>query len=76
MARCDDWQPDGVIPAALLPFTADFSLDAAGARRHFDHLVATDGLSAITVNGHSSEIHACTADDQARVLDIALDAAE
>jgi 4-hydroxy-tetrahydrodipicolinate synthase len=75
MARYDDWQPEGVIPAALLPFTQDFSLDAAGARRHFGHLARTDGLSAITVNGHSSEIHACTIDDQARVLDIAVEAA-
>ncbi|MEK9646059.1 MAG: dihydrodipicolinate synthase family protein [Alphaproteobacteria bacterium] len=32
-------------------------------------------MSAITVNGHSSEIHACTIDDQARVLDIAVEAA-
>ena len=71
MARFDDYQPAGVIPAALLPFTSDFSIDAAGARRHFEHLGNTAGLSALTVNGHSSEIHACTIDDQAQVLDIA-----
>lgn len=71
MAASDGFEPAGVIPAALLPFTADFSIDAAGARRHFEHLAGTDGLSALTVNGHSSEIHACTIDDQAHVLDIA-----
>ena len=71
MARFEDFTPAGVIPAALLPFTPDFSIDAAGARRHFEHLGNVDGLSALTVNGHSSEIHACTIDDQAHVLDIA-----
>lgn len=70
-----DFTPSGVIPAALLPFTPDFAIDAAGARRHFEHLAGTDGISAVTVNGHSSEIHACTIDDQAQVLDIATRAA-
>lgn len=75
MAPARDFQPAGVIPAALLPFTPDFAIDEAGARQHFAHLADTDGLSALTVNGHSSEIHACTVDDQARVLDIATEVA-
>jgi len=33
------------------------------------------GISAITVNGHASEIHACTFEEQRRVLDLALEEA-
>ena len=36
--------------------------------------VATvDGVTAITVNGHASEVHACTLDDQTKMMDEAAD---
>jgi 4-hydroxy-tetrahydrodipicolinate synthase len=68
-----DWMPQGVIPAVLLPFKADFSIDERAYRKHLRDVVAVDGISAITVNGHSCEVHACTADEQRRVLEITLD---
>ena len=66
--RFSDWTPEGVIPAVLLPFRADFSIDEPAYRRHLRDVAALRGISAITVNGHSSEVHACTVDEQREVL--------
>src|SRR6185437_1806928 len=63
MTRFLDWTPRGVIPAVLLPFHADYSVDAASYRRHLRDVGGIDGISALTVNGHSSEVHACTRDE-------------
>jgi 4-hydroxy-tetrahydrodipicolinate synthase len=65
--------PRGVIPAVLLPFHADFSIDEPAYRRHLRDVVAVRGIAALTVNGHSSEVHACTPDEQREVLRITLD---
>lgn len=73
MPRFKDYQPAGVIPATLLAFDEDFSIDERDTRRHLSHVAATRGLSAITVNGHASEVHACTFEEQRRLLAIALD---
>ncbi len=73
MARHTEYVPHGVIPAALLAFNHDFSIDEAETRRHLAYVGAVAGITAVTVNGHSSEVHACTFDEQARVLDIAGD---
>ena len=64
--------PHGVIPATLLAFHDDFSIDEAETSRHLRHVAATDGISAITVNGHASEVHACTEAEQQRVLALTL----
>ena len=72
MARFQDFQPAGVIPATLLAFDQDFSIHEAETRRHLRHVAATRGISAITVNGHSCEMHALTFEEQRRVLAIAL----
>ena len=73
MTRFKDFVPQGVIPAGLLAFDADFAIDAVETRRHLSCLAATRGVSAITVNGHASEVHACSFDEQARLMDIAGD---
>lgn len=72
MARFRDYQPAGVIPATLLAFNEDFSIDEAGTRRHLSHVAATRGISAITVNGHSNEVHALTFEEQKRILAFSL----
>lgn len=64
--------PHGVIPATLLAFDDDGDIDAAETRRHLRDVAATDGISAITVNGHASEVHACTEAEQQRVLALTL----
>ncbi|MGD9615950.1 MAG: dihydrodipicolinate synthase family protein [Alphaproteobacteria bacterium] len=73
MARFSDWTPEGVIPAVLLPFHADFSIDKPAYRAHLRDVAAVRGISAITVNGHSSEVHACTVDEQREVLRLTMD---
>jgi 4-hydroxy-tetrahydrodipicolinate synthase len=73
MARFKDYVPHGVIPAALLAFDDDFAIDEAETRRHLSYVGDVTGITAVTVNGHSSEVHACSFDEQARLLDIAGD---
>lgn len=72
MGRFKGYQPAGVIPATLLAFRDDFSIDQAETRRHLAHVAATRGISAITVNGHASEVHACTFEEQQRILAISM----
>ncbi len=73
MPANEPYVPHGVIPAVLLPFDADFAIDETAFRSHLGDVAAVAGITALTVNGHSSEVHACTAAEQQRVLDIALD---
>lgn len=63
----------GVIPATLLAFDRDFAIDEAATRAHLRHVAAVRGLSAVTVNGHASEVHACSFDEQRRILEMSLD---
>lgn len=62
----------GVIPACLLPFNADMSIDEANYRKHLRDVTAVRGISAITVNGHASEVSSCSFDEQERILDLSL----
>ncbi len=73
MPRHTTYVPHGVIPAVLLPFDNDLAIDEAGFRKHLRDVAATEGLSAITINAHSTEVASCTFDEQKRVLDIAQD---
>jgi 4-hydroxy-tetrahydrodipicolinate synthase len=65
--------PHGVIPAALMAFHEDFSIDEPSARKHLRDLAAVRGVMSITVNGHASEIHACTFEEQKRILHFSLE---
>jgi 4-hydroxy-tetrahydrodipicolinate synthase len=73
MPRHKSYVPQGVIPAVLLPFDADLAIDEASFRKHLRDVAATDGLSGITINAHSTEVASCTFDEQRRVLEIAQD---
>lgn len=72
MGRFKGYQPAGVIPATLLAFAEDMSIDEAETRRHLRYVAGTRGISAITVNGHASEVHACTFEEQQRILALSL----
>jgi 4-hydroxy-tetrahydrodipicolinate synthase len=65
--------PHGVIPAVLLPFTDDLRIDEPSLRRHLRDVAATPGVSAITINAHSTEVASCTFEEQQAVLAIAAD---
>ena len=67
------FEPKGVIPACLLPFHPDLSIDEASYRKHLRDVTSVRGLSAITVNAHASEVASCTFDEQERVLAITMD---
>jgi 4-hydroxy-tetrahydrodipicolinate synthase len=70
MTRFSDFVPHGVIPAVLLPFHDDFSIDETSFRNHLRDIAAVQGLSGVTVNAHSTEVASCTAEEQSRVLEI------
>ena len=73
MPRFDDYMPAGVIPATLLAFDDDFAIDEESSRDHLRDVAGVDGISAVAVNAHASEIHACTFDEQRRVLDLTME---
>jgi 4-hydroxy-tetrahydrodipicolinate synthase len=70
MSRHPDFVPQGVIPAVLLPFHEDLSIDEPSFRAHLRDVGAVQGLSAITINAHSTEVASCTQDEQLRVMEI------
>src|SRR5918996_3746578 len=63
----------GVMPANILPFQADLSIDEPAYRRHLRWLADTRGVSGIVVNGHASEVSSLSRQERARSLAIALD---
>lgn len=73
MPRQRNYIPHGVIPAVLLPFNEDLSIDEASYRAHLTDVGSVEGISAITVNAHASEVASCTFDEQRRVLEITED---
>jgi 4-hydroxy-tetrahydrodipicolinate synthase len=73
MPHASSFSPHGVIPAVLLPFDNDLAIDEKSFRKHLNDVGATPGISAITVNAHSTEVASCTFEEQRRVLDIARD---
>jgi 4-hydroxy-tetrahydrodipicolinate synthase len=73
MPRHAQYVPHGVIPAVLLPFNDDLSIDEKSFRSHLRDVAATKGISAITINAHSTEVASCTFDEQRRVLEITQD---
>jgi 4-hydroxy-tetrahydrodipicolinate synthase len=73
MPRHKNYLPHGVIPAALLPFHEDLSIDAVSFHSHLRDLAAVEGVSAITVNAHASEVASCSFDEQRLVLELTQD---
>src|SRR6201996_2188954 len=70
MPRHPDYVPHGVIPAVLLPFHTDLSIDEPNFRAHLRDVASVQGLCAITINAHSTEVASCTREEQRRVMDI------
>jgi 4-hydroxy-tetrahydrodipicolinate synthase len=71
MPRHRDYVPQGVIPALLLPFHEDLSIDEEAFGAHLRDAAAVEGISAVTINAHASEVASCSFDEQKRVLEIA-----
>ena len=73
MSHSQEFKLEGVIPATLLAFDKDFQINEKASRKHIKECALTDGISAVTVNGHSSEIHACNFEEQKRILSFSLE---
>src|SRR4051794_3189175 len=73
MPRHATYVPHGVIPAVLLPFHDDLSIDEKSFRSHLRDVAAVKGLSAVTINAHSTEVASCSFDEQRRILEITQD---
>lgn len=72
MSRIRNFRPTGVIPATLLALHHDMSIDERQTRKHVRDCALIDGVSAVTVNGHASEVHACTFNEQQQILALSL----
>jgi 4-hydroxy-tetrahydrodipicolinate synthase len=70
MPRHRDYVPQGVIPAVLLPFHEDLSIDEASYRAHLRDVASVPGVGAITTNAHASEVASCSFEEQRRVLEL------
>lgn len=63
----------GVIPANILPFNTDCSIDETDYRRHLRWLAGVPGVTGITVNGHAAEVSSLSREERRRALAIAVD---
>ena len=63
----------GAIPANLLPFHEDYSIDESNYRRHLQWLATVDGVPAIVCNGHAAEVSSLSREERRRALSIAVD---
>ncbi|KQY77046.1 MULTISPECIES: dihydrodipicolinate synthase family protein [unclassified Ensifer] len=60
--------PQGVIPAVLMPFNADLEVNEKAYRNHLADVGSVEGISAITINGHAAEVASLTLDEQYRAI--------
>jgi 4-hydroxy-tetrahydrodipicolinate synthase len=63
----------GIMPANILPFKADLSIDEPAYRKHLRWLADTRGVTGIVANGHAAEVASLTREERKRTLAIALD---
>jgi 4-hydroxy-tetrahydrodipicolinate synthase len=68
MTKFKNYDPSGVIPACILPFHDDLSLDLKSFKKHLLDVSAVEGLSAITINAHSTEVGSCTPGEQQQIM--------
>ena len=67
------FQPRGVIPACLLPFDRDLTIDEPAFRAHLNDVAAVEGITALTINTHATEVATCSIEEQERVMAITMD---
>lgn len=66
----------GVIPANILPFDDDYSIDIPQYRRHLDDLVSTPGVRGLTCNGHAGEVASLSRSEWQLALTTAVETVE
>jgi 4-hydroxy-tetrahydrodipicolinate synthase len=73
MPRFADFKPAGVISATLLILNEDMTINEKATRKHLRDCALIPGVTAVTVNGHASEVHACTFEERDEILVASLD---
>ena len=63
----------GIMPANILPFKADLSIDEPAYRKHLRWLADTPGVTGIVANGHAAEVASLSREERRRTLAVALD---
>jgi 4-hydroxy-tetrahydrodipicolinate synthase len=63
----------GIMPANILPFRADLSVDEPAYRKHVRWLADTAGVTGIVANGHAAEVASLSREERRRTLAVALD---
>jgi 4-hydroxy-tetrahydrodipicolinate synthase len=61
------------MPANILPFRADLSIDEPAYRKHLRWLADTPGVTGIVANGHAAEVASLSREERRRALAIALE---
>ena len=69
----DQLRFSGIMPANILPFRADLSIDEAAYRKHLRWLADTPGVTGIVANGHAAEVASLSREERRRTLAIALE---
>jgi 4-hydroxy-tetrahydrodipicolinate synthase len=64
---------EGVMPANLMPFRPDLSIDERAYRRHLRWLADTRGVTGLVVNGHAAEVSSLDREERRQALALALD---
>src|SRR5438552_17398237 len=62
-----------VMPANVLPFKADLSIDEPAYRKHLRWLADARGVTGIVANGHAAEVSSLSREERRRALAIAQD---
>ncbi|MDX6378413.1 MAG: 4-hydroxy-tetrahydrodipicolinate synthase, partial [Gaiellaceae bacterium] len=73
MSTREGLQFSGVIPANILPLDDDLQIDERAYRAHLESLVAVDGVTAVTTNGHAGEVSSLDRGERRRALSIAVE---
>src|SRR2546423_1479854 len=63
----------GIMPANILPFAGDLSIDEPAYRRHLRWLADTPGVTGIGANGHAGEVASLSREERRHTLAVALD---
>ena len=69
----DQLRFSGIMPANILPFRADLSIDEAAYRKHLRWLADTPGVTGIVANGHAAEVASLSREERRRTLAVALE---
>jgi 4-hydroxy-tetrahydrodipicolinate synthase len=65
---------NGVVPANLLPFRDDLSIDEDAYRRHLHTLATTPGVVGVTCNGHAAEVASLSRSERRTAVALAAEA--